>query len=672
MTSKKNKKSCLPSVLVVLGILLLLLPVAGVVGAYFYFSYDLPKITSLDDYRPALVTRVNSSDGTCIGEFSIERRYLVGINDIATVMVQAIIAAEDDRFFEHSGINYWSILRAAIKNIRSFEIKQGGSTITQQIVKSLLLTPERKFSRKIKEAILATRIEKHLSKDDILTLYLNQIYFGHGAYGIEAAARAYFGKHASELNVAEASLLAGLPKAPTYYSPFNDLERSKERQKYVLARMYKQGFISLEETRATARQPLTFIDEKKDLPGHRSYFLEHVRRLVEKQYGADYIYREGLTIETTLNLSMQAAAEQAVQKGVDAYEKRHAGDPDNDTHVQAALIAMEPYSGHVKAMVGGTGFTETQFNRALQSRRQPGSAFKPVIYAAALDKGYTPASIIVDSPVVTFEITGDNEYRFWEPQNYGRQFKGPTTLRQALTQSCNTVTIKILKDIGIDYVIKYARQIGVDGGYSNDLTLALGTCGVSLVNMVRAYATFCAQGVSAEPIYITKILDRDGKIVENNIPRLCSAVSPQTAYMMTSLLQSVVEEGTGRRVRALKRPCAGKTGTTNDGRDAWFMGYTPQLVAGSWIGFDDLKPLGRHETGSSAASPIWLAFMQEALKNEPVQMFDVPEGVVFVKIDPETGYYPETRKAETIFECFKEGTLPIRFEQTYPPETELN
>jgi len=671
MTVKKNKKSCLTTVLIVLGVMFLL-PAAGVIGAYFYFSFDLPKITSLDDYRPALVSRVTAADGTCIGEFSIERRYLVGIDDIATVMVQAIVAAEDDRFFEHSGINYWSILRAAIKNIRSLEIKQGGSTITQQIVKSLLLSPERKFSRKIKEAILATRIEKHLSKDDILTLYLNQIYFGHGAYGIEAAARAYFGKHASELNVAEASLLAGLPKAPSYYSPFNDLDRSKKRQKYVLARMYKQGFLSLAEIRATARQPLVFVDASKDLHAEKSYFLEHVRRLVEKKHGADYIYREGLTIETTLDLAMQAAAEKAVRKGVAAYQKRHENDSDNDTHVQAALIAMEPDSGYVKAMVGGTGFAESQFNRALQSRRQPGSAFKPVIYAAALDKGYTPASIIVDSPIAAFEVTEDNEYRFWEPQNYGRQFRGPTTLRRALTKSCNAVTIKILKDIGINYVIKYARQIGVDGEYSNDLTLALGTCGVSLINMVRAYATFCAQGVSAEPIFITKILDRDGRIVENKIPRLFSAVSPQTAYMMTSLLQSVVEEGTGRRVRALRRPCAGKTGTTNEGRDAWFMGYTPQLAAGSWIGFDDLKPLGRHETGSSAASPIWLAFMQEALKDAPVQMFDVPEGIVFVKIDPETGYYPESRKTETLFECFKEGTLPIRFEQTYPPKTALN
>jgi len=639
----------------------------SVILAYYYFSYDLPRISSLDDYRPFLVTSVYSSEGIKIGELSTERRYLVDIDDIATVLVQAIVAAEDDRFFDHKGINYWSIIRAAIKNIRSFEIRQGGSTITQQVVKSLLLTPERKFKRKIKEAILALRIERHLSKGEILALYLNQIYFGNGAYGIEAASRAYFGKPASELNLSEASLLAGLPKAPSSYSPFKTPDRAKERQKYVLSRMYKQGFISLEEARATGDAPLVFNKSKReDLPKSSDFF-EHVRRMLLKKYGADYVYGEGLRIETTLNLAMQEAAEKAVLEGVEAYEKRHEDEMDNDTRVQAALIAMDPFSGHVKAMVGGRGFQESQFNRALQSRRQPGSAFKPVIYAAALDKGYTPASIIVDSPIAAFEVLENNEYSFWEPQNYGKQFKGPTTFRSALTKSCNAITIKILKEIGIDYVIKYARQIGVDGGYNKDLTLALGSCGISLINMVRAYSTFCALGVSAEPIYISKILDRDGNVVEDNTPRLVSAISPQTAYIMTSLLKSVVEEGTGRKVRALKRPCAGKTGTTNEGKDAWFMGYTPQLVAGTWIGFDNLKSLGKKETGSSAASPIWLSFMQDALKDEPVKHFKIPEGIVFMRINPETGYYPEEKNDKTIFECFKEGTLPSLFEQEYIP-----
>lgn len=670
MSTEKKKVNWLLYCLIFFGFTTLV-SFLSVIAAYYYFSYDLPRISSLDDYSPFLVTRVYSSEGIKIGEFSKERRYLVDIDDIATVLVQAIVAAEDDQFFDHKGINYWSIIRAAIKNVRSFEIRQGGSTITQQVVKSLLLTPERKFSRKIKEAILALRIEKHLSKGEILTLYLNQIYFGNRAYGIEAASRAYFGKSAFELNLSEASLLAGLPKAPSYYSPFRNLERAKERQKYVLSRMYKQGFISLEEQRATIDAPLVFARSKRQDMPKRSYFLEHVRRELIKKYGADYAYGEGLRIETTINLAMQEAAEKAVLEGIEAYEKRHEDEKDNNTRVQAALIAMDPVSGHVKAMVGGRDFQETQFNRALQSKRQPGSAFKPVIYAAALDKGYTPASIIVDSPITTFEILEDDEYNFWEPQNYGKKFKGPTTFRSALTQSCNTITIKILKDIGVDYVINYARQIGVDGGYNNDLTLALGTCGVSLANMVRAYSTFCAQGVSAEPIYISRILDRKGEVVEDNTPRLTSVMSPQTAYIMTSLLKSVVEEGTGRKVRALKRPCAGKTGTTNEGKDAWFMGYTPQLVAGTWIGFDDLKPLGKKETGSSAASPIWLSFMQEALKDEPVKHFNIPEGIVFVSINSKTGYYPQEKKDETIFECFKEGTLPSLFEQEYIPREQV-
>ncbi|MEI6125471.1 MAG: PBP1A family penicillin-binding protein, partial [Pseudomonadota bacterium] len=644
----KGGKRIKKTLFVLLLLFLFLLPAFGVVAFYVYFSYDLPKIASLKDYRPPIVTEVYSTQGEILGEFFTEKRYLIKLSSISPVFIQAIIAAEDDTFFEHKGINLWSIVRAAFKNIRSFEIRQGGSTITQQIVKSLLLTPEKKFSRKIKEAILATRIERYLSKDDILTLYLNQTYFGRGAYGVEAAARVYFGKSANDLILAEAAFLAGLPKAPTY---FRNMARALERRSYVLSRMIELGNIQPQEKEAAEKTPLNFATPANSTITKAPYFVEHVRKEVEQKYGFDRLYNEGLRIETTLDINMQKAAEEAVLRGVEAYEKR-SGKKGVKSSVQAALVCMYPFSGQVKALVGGRDYRESQFNRAIQAQRQPGSAFKPIIYAAAIDKGYTPARVIIDSPLV-FEING----KFWEPQNYDRSFSGPTTLRKALTYSRNVVTVKVLKDIGVDYVINYAKNLGLNGEFTHDLALSLGTCGVSLLSLVKAYTPFCTLGLNAEPIFITRILDRDGNILEENHPHLTAVLSPQTAYIMTSMLQSVVEEGTGKKVRALNRPCAGKTGTTNDVRDAWFIGFTPRLVAGVWLGFDDLSPLGKHETGAVAASPVWLDFMQAASKGESIQSFKVPDGIVFMRINPETGAQPASAQEETLFECFKESEL---------------
>jgi penicillin-binding protein 1A len=573
-------------------------------------------------------------------------------------MIRAIISAEDAQFYEHKGLDYLSILRAAIKNLQSFEIKQGGSTITQQITKSLLLTPEKSFARKIKEAILARRIEKYLTKDEILTIYLNQIYFGLGAYGVEAAARAYFGKPASDLTLSEATLLAGLPKAPNYYSPFRNFARAKQRQNYVLKRMLELGVITTAEQREAEAEPLTFQSSGNVNLSRAPYFIEYIRQIVLREFGYDTLYKGGLTIETTLNLSMQQAAQEAISKGVETYEKRvlRKEGTNLNEHVQGAFVCMDPSSGKIMSMVGGRDFRDTQFNRVIQAKRQPGSAFKPIIYAAALDKGYTPASIIIDSPII-FRKTG-REHEFWEPRNYDETFLGPITFRKALAQSRNIATIKILQDIGIDYTIKYARNLGLNGNFNRDLSLALGTSDFSLLQLVQAYASFCAQGIRSEPYAIKRILDWDGNILVENTPHLNRTMSPQTAYLMTSLLQSVVEEGTGRRVRALSRPCAGKTGTTNEFRDAWFIGFTPQIVAGAWVGFDDGRTLGERETGGAAAGPIWLNFMQKILGDTPVKSFQVPKSIVFVRINPETGYFPSSRKEKTIFECFKEGTIP--------------
>jgi len=651
--------------------LCLLTALGGAVGAYQYFSRDLPRIATMKDYKPSLVTQVLSADGELIGEFFIERRYPVELSAIAPVMINAILAAEDDRFFEHQGINLWSIVRAAFANLRSREIRQGGSTITQQVVKSLLLTPERSYTRKIKEAILATRIEQALTKQEILTLYLNQIYFGRGAYGVEAAARVFFGRPASELTLVEASYLAALPKAPSYYSRH---DRARERQQYVLQRMASLGFITSEQLAEALAADPRFSEPQNITQTAAPHFVEMVRRELEKTYGADMLYNGGLHVETTLNMERQRAADVAVALGIEQYETRQKRE-ESAEHVQAALVSIDPYSGSIQAMVGGRDFRESQFNRAIQARRQPGSAFKPIIYAAALDKGYTAASLIVDSPVIYEEVPKDghreDDIEFWEPQNYDQRFLGPISFRTALAQSRNIVTIKILKDIGINYALRYARTLGLEGRYEHGLSLALGSCGVSLLDLVKAYGAFCAEGVYAEPIAIARILDRDGVEIARNSPKLAAALSPQTAYIMTTLLQSVVEEGTGRRVRALQRPCAGKTGTTNEVRDAWFIGFTPDVVTGVWVGFDDLQPLGRHETGAVAAAPIWLDFMQKVYSDEPVRSFSIPEGIVFERINPETGFAPQSKSEPVIFECFKEGTQPIKFAPV-PLETAFN
>lgn len=745
-------------------------------GLYFYLSENLPKISSLKDYRPPIITTVYSDDNRKIAEFYKQRRVVIPLSSMPRMMIEAFVAAEDARFYKHKGIDVLSIIRAFFKNIEAGTIVQGGSTITQQVTKSFLLTPERSYVRKLKEAILAYRIDKTFSKEEILYLYLNQIYLGHGAYGVEAASENYFGKPARELKLAECAMLAGLPQAPSRYSPFRYPERAKQRQIYVLNRMVAENYI-------TNIQATEAINQVLDIKPRRNWYIEkvpvyteHIRRYLEKKYGPDVLYKEGLSVYAAVNIEMQKAARQEITKGLKALDKRqgyrgplnHLPPEDIETYakelqneydlkpiekgqivkgvvvavddnektvsvrignalgtidiedmrwarkpdpeisfyevrvnrpgevlsvgdvilvkikgrlegtdtdlwslaleqkpkVQAALMCLETETGLVKVMLGGRDFKESQFNRAIQSRRQPGSAFKPIIYAAAIDKGYTPATMIIDSPIV-FE---DTERDFtWKPKNYGEKFHGPTLFRNALAKSRNVITIKILKDIGVDYAIDYARKLGITSNLSRDLSIALGSSGVSLLEIVRAYSVFANYGYLVEPVFITKIVDRDGNVIEEANPSREKVIEKSTAYIMTSLLESVVKHGTGWRVRALKRPVAGKTGTTNNLYDAWFVGFTPRYVTGTWVGFDDDTSLGKSETGSRAASPIWLGFMQKILADKPVRAFQVPEGVVFSKVDAETGLLPIPESKKTIFECFKEGTVPT--EHSKKPDT---
>jgi len=748
-----------------LGLILLGLVAAAAAGgiAYWYIGRDLPKISSLLDYRPSIITSVYSDDNRKIGEFYKERRIVIPLSDMPETLIQAFIAAEDSRFFLHQGIDIYSIVRAFFKNIEAGAIVQGGSTITQQLTKSFFLTPEKSYRRKLKEAILAYRIDRRFSKEEILFLYLNQIYLGHGAYGVEAAAENYFGKSAKELNLSESSMLAGLPQAPSRYSPFQYPERAKERQIYVLNRMISEGYISNIQATEAINAPVDIKSRKNWYIEQVPYYTEYVRQYVENQYGADALYHQGLKIYTAVNIEMQKIAQDAILKGLRDLDKRHGyrsqrkrlktdevesffqkrenegpmeagqivqgvvigldlqdqsasirlrGDrgrlqmdsmrrtskPDSadagqetrvddevlhvrdvisvrlqkkdhqtglwdlrleqQSGVQGALLCLEAETGEVKALVGGRDFKKSQYNRAVQSRRQPGSAFKPVIYAAALDKGYTPATVLIDSPVV-YENADPN--LTWKPKNYEGRFQGRILFREALAQSRNVVTVKLLQDIGIDYAIEYARNLGISSPLSRDLTIALGSSGVSLLELVKAYSVFANQGYLIEPVFIRRIEDRDGNVIEAAAVVSRKVIEKSTAYIMTSLLESVVNEGTGQRVKALNRPAAGKTGTTNNLFDAWFVGYTPGYVTGTWVGFDEEKPLGRGETGSRAASPIWLEFMQHAHEGRPVSVFQVPEGVVFTKIDADTGLLPIPTSRNILFECFKEGAVPTEY-----------
>jgi len=757
-------------------------------GIYLYFTHDLPRVDSLRDYDPSIISSVYADTGELIGEFFVEKRIVVPVEKIPGFVLQAFVSAEDARFFQHEGLDYSAILRAFWKNVKAGEIIQGGSTITQQVARSLLLSSERKWSRKIREAILAYRMEKSLAKEEILYLYLNQIYLGHGGYGIEAASQNYFGKHVDDLNLAEAAMLGGLPQAPTRNSPYNHPRRAKMRQAYVLEQMVENGYISRTEAMEALETILEIHPRRSKFLEVAPYFTEHVRRYVEEKYGRDTLYKDGLQIFITLDVAMQKAAQKAIRRGLKELDKRQGyrgplrhidpgeiepfcrevqealgqsplaegeealgvvveirrrekavlvkvGDtmgrieleemkwarkPDpevpyyrarvrnpgdvlqvgdvikvkvkgfpgktmalsleQDPLVHGALLSIDLKTGYMKGMVGGRDFQESQFNRAVQAKRQAGSAFKPIIYASAIDQGYTPATVIVDSPII---YDGTQDYQSWKPRNYEEKFYGPTTLRKALAKSRNVITVKIVQDIGLSSVAEYARRLGIESPLNEDLSMALGSSSVTLLELTKAYAVFGNQGRRVEPIFIKKITDKDGNLLEENVPPAGSLsldhrddqaaegddglaeqiINPETAYIITNLLEGVVQNGTGWRAKALGRPVAGKTGTTDDYSDAWFMGYTPDLITGVWVGFDQEKPLGKDETGSRAACPIWLDYMKTVLKGKPINHFPVPEQIIFAKIDPKTGLLASPSTPDPFFECFKEGTAPTRYSE---------
>jgi penicillin-binding protein 1A len=636
--------------MIILLLSFIFLAVAASSFLYYVLLKELPSVAALKDYRPSIATRVYDDHNELIDEFFLEDRKIIKYEDVPKVVIQAFVAAEDARFFHHRGFDMQSISRAFFKNLAAGHIVQGGSTITQQVAKSLFLSSEKSYIRKIREAILAYKIDHYLTKEEILTLYLNHIYLGHGTYGIEAASQGYFGKSARYLNLSEAALLAGLPKAPSNYSPFLSMEKARQRQAYVLERMVEDRYITVQEKNQVLAVPIrlrSIRTKEKVAP----YFIEHVRRYIQEKYGSDVLYKEGLEIYTTLNIPMQKAARDAVERGLQELDAREGY---TSGRVQGALLCMEAKTGAIRAMVGGRDFGKSEFNRATQSKRQPGSAFKPFIYTAAFDKGMTPVTKFVDAPIVYQDSAGN----VWNPQNFDGKFLGPTTLRYALAHSRNVITIKVLQDLGLDYAIAYAHNMGISSPLGRNLSLALGTSVVTLQEMVRAYGVLANQGRKVTPFFIKKIVDRTGHNFEESQIKVEQVIDPRIAFLSTYVMQDVVEVGTGRRVKSIGRPVAAKTGTTDDVRDAWFIGYTPSLVTGVWVGFDQERSLGKQEVGGRAAAPIWLYFMEKAIQGTPVELFPVPEGIVFSKVDARSGHPLHKSSKGGLYEAFLEGTIP--------------
>ncbi|MFH0799402.1 MAG: PBP1A family penicillin-binding protein [Pseudomonadota bacterium] len=803
-----------------------LISIAIFVGIYLFFARGLPDIKSLADYHPPVVSRVLADDGTQIGEFWTECRIFMPFNDIPKRIVQAFIDSEDSRFYEHKGVDIRSIVRAFVANLRAGEVTQGGSTITQQITRSLLLTHEKSISRKAKEAILATRIERYLSKDQILTLYLNQIYLGNRAYGIAAAARNYFRKTPFELSLGQIALIAGLPTAPTNFSPVNNVTEARKCQQHVLGRMVEEGHISEEEARtAAAEQFDIYVSgiDKDFIEKDSAWFVEHVRRIVKEHYGDDVLYNEGFRIHTTENIPLQRAATAAVRRGIEGMDRRlgYRGPlehiqpdkiPEHSKHIekellakqrnltipwppgsrestaaivftpqetykaivtefqgkdtivqigsnsgtikldgvkwarrwtpgslgydgasyvnnpksilkvgdvilvrrledgsfalaqnpliQSALFSMDPHTGFIKAMVGGYDFGKSEFNRVNQALRQPGSSFKPFVYASALDKGYTFNTTVVDGPV-SF-VVGRNDV--WTPKNYGGGYSGAMSFKNCITFSKNIPTSKIVYDIGTHYLTAFERKMGITSPIGKYLSMALGANGVYLQEMVQAYSVFADNGVFKPAIAITRIENSRGRVVEQtsypggpaaaeepkseageeekkapevkigkdvsesdlntglweegrkaiekdqlNLTDLeiktlygsvippHHAITPQTAFLVVNLLKNVVASGTAQRVKALGKPVAGKTGTTNDETDVWFIGFVPDLAAGVWVGFDEVQRIGPGVQGGNTAAPIFLDYMKTATEGWEAKDFQKPEGFPSGSIDDMTG-----------------------------------
>ncbi|HPU08339.1 MAG TPA: penicillin-binding protein 1A [Candidatus Atribacteria bacterium] len=593
---------------------------------------DLKTVSSqLDDFSPPLTTRIYDIEGRLLAELFTENREYVELSQIPDIIKKAFIASEDQNFYHHPGIDPGGIARAAWQNLINMDIVEGASTITQQLSRNLFLSHHRTWKRKIQEIFLAFTLEKKYTKNEILEAYLNQIYFGHGAYGIKAAAQIYFGKNLEDLNLAEIAMLAGVARSPGNFSPYVDLSAAQRQQRRVLRRMKEAGFISKEELEEALATPIVLSGREKNR-SPAPYFVDYLIKELQKSYNEETIFGGGLKIYTTIDLDIQKVADQALK----------------DSGYQGAILCIEPQTGYIKAMVGGRDYDESKFNRAVQAYRQPGSAFKPFIYSAALDSGFTPSTILVDEPLVF--------PNGWKPQNYEKTFNGPITLREALEKSVNIIGIKLLQETGVDKVINYARKMGIKSDLRRDLSLALGTSEVNLLELTNAYCAFANRGLVPEPIAILRIENFSGETLYESQRTLRRALSEDTAYIMARLLQGVIERGTAKAAR-IDRPAGGKTGTTEDFIDAWFVGFTPDLVCGIYLGNDDRTPLGPRKTGGVIAAPLFSQVMKEAHQDIPVHDFTPPPGIREVKVCMRSGKLASSN-CSAVTLPFKAGTEP--------------
>ncbi len=673
MAQSRAKKGSLRYILV---FVLITLALGGGVGAGFILSVsrDLPPVTNLERYPTNVATIIYDDDGEILHKLYLQKRIILKAQQIPKTLVQAFIAIEDSYFYEHWGLRIKSILRASIKNLLAGKVVEGGSTITQQLTRNLFLTSKKTLKRKIKEAILAYQVEKHYTKDQIMLMYLNYIYLGQGSYGVQAAAQTYFGKDAWELNLPECALLAALPKAPEVYNPFKDAQAAIRRRNLVLKRMAELGHITQDMAQKARKAPLGLRQHEQE-SSIAAYFIEEVRRQIMDRLGYDAVYKEGLKVYTTLDERIQMAANKAFYDGIAMLDQRLEADDQagyngkDNLVVQGALVAIEPKTGMVKALIGGRDFDKSEFNRAVQAMRQPGSAIKPFIYATAFSLGYTPIYTLMDEPV---SFGSKRKHNYWEPKNYDNKHHGMMTLRDALITSNNVVTARLLNEIGIDLVVDKLRDYGFSGEIKPYLSLALGAFETTLLELTAAYAVFVNQGYYKEPVFITHIEDQSGNILYREKSTSRQVISSQVAFLITDIMQGVVNEGTGWRAKALPFPVAAKTGTASDYTDAWFIGYSSELVAGVWIGRDKKVPLGKMETGSRAAGPIFVDFMRQAHESLHPESFEIPPGMEQViicgqSLQRATSFCP---KAETFKTYFMEGTAPSNVCSLHVPSSE--
>ena len=639
-------------------------------GFCLWLYWELPPVEALEYHSPPLVTRIYDDRDSLITEIFVQKRVYVSLDKLPPHLVQATLAIEDRKFWYHWGINLWSVLRSVLIDIKEMRAAQGASTITQQLARNLFLTMEKTLPRKIKEAVLAVLIERYYTKEEILEMYFNQIYYGSGAYGVEAASQIYFGKSVDELSIAEAALLAGLPQSPSRYSPFRHPDLALRRRNTVLDAMVDAGYLPRDSAEVYKKMPIVLKTEEKP-KGEAPYFVELVKRFVKEMFGGESITGRGLSIYTTLDLPLQRCAEQAISNWLKRLEKRFELTPMEEVianrgkdsvdveYLQAAMVAMDPHTGEIKVMIGGRDFWDSQFNRAYSAKRQPGSAFKVFLYTAAIDNGFNPSDLILDAPIV--DTINDSLY---VPDNYDGKFLGSITLRRAFAKSRNLAAVRLTKRVGPQAVADYARRMGIRSKLDPVLSICLGSSSVSLLEMVNAYGTIANYGLRVNPIFIRRIEDRGGRVLYEATPREERVLSPQVAYIMIDMMKSVFNEGTAvsARWRGFYAPAGGKTGTTNDFTDAWFVGFIPSMVAGVWVGFDTPRTIGEDASGAVCALPIWVQFMKYVVDSVVgVQDFPEPPGIVHKLICEVSGKLATPKCSKTRWEVFIAGNEPTTY-----------